>query len=222
MILLYFFAMKYIFLFLTTLIFSSCSLLGNWNQDNAPHSAMMEIVPVDIEHFMDELGLKNNVDFVAKSSGEVALYKYENYSERQNHPEILPKETGFKLPFSEDMNDSLRPSSLLNFLVSPDGTRVAFTQQEKDYPRILIFVADIDGGNMHQIAAQKVGEGSGGFTLNSLRWSADSNKVLYAEDAIDCPENIVNLDECGSAFWIYEVDVTTGSEKLVKKISEKQ
>jgi len=67
--------------------------------------------------------------------------------------------------------------------ISPDGTRIAFLKMTDTNARTLM-VSDIDGQNPRQLVSD------GAWTLPSIEWSNDNQKIFYAT-SIDTVENMI-------------------------------
>ena len=69
------------------------------------------------------------------------------------------------------------------FSVSPDGSRVAFIglvgNSDDDVPgRYAVMVADVDGSDLHQVAAD-----AQGATKDRPQWSADGRQIVYERES---------------------------------------
>ncbi len=102
----------------------------------------------------------------------------------------------------------------ISVVVSPDQKKAVFDKWSDTLYGLVLYVADIDGSNMRQIATQEVGEGSGGLNGETILWT-DSSHITYKEYSIICEA------DCGtnpsSRTTTYQVNVETGQKTVVER-----
>jgi hypothetical protein len=104
-----------------------------------------------------------------------------------------PSTAGATGPFFLDLGTgeaTLLPESLAggeHYVVSPDGTRLAYTPEECSLPNGGVTVANIDGTGVRTI------EPSEGGSLCAPKWSPDGTKLVYQERIDAQGLNVGNL-----------------------------
>ena len=121
------------------------------------------------------------------------------------------EKTGLAVSYDWDPNYKVN----VNIVVSPDQKKAVYNKWAG--VAMYIYISEIDGRNVRELAVQEIPEGSGGLNAQSITWSPDSQYITYEETGVACPGNCESPEDFAPQIIIYRVNVVTGNKLIVSK-----